>query len=177
MASPDHPLSHDMFEDEASLYTRAGDRLHVRPVKAEDRPLVVAFFQQLTEEDLRNRFLTTLSEVDADRIDQHIRADYPESMNFLAFHDDKLVALASLHGAADGKVEIALATLPQWKKRGVSWALFGHAINFACEHGAKQIVSTERSGNRAAITLEHEMGFGIRLIDAATGEVSATKSV
>jgi GNAT superfamily N-acetyltransferase len=166
-----------MFEAEAGLFTRSGDRLHVRPVTADDRSRVIAFFKQLSEDDLRDRFLTTMNEVDATRIDQLCRADYPEAMSFLAFHEDELVALATLAGGADGKVEIALATLPNWKKRGVSWALFGHAINFACEKGARQIVSTERSGNRAAITLEHEMGFGIRLIDASTGETTATMAL
>jgi acetyltransferase len=169
--------SADMFEAEASLFTRSGDKIHLRPVRADDRPLVAAFFKQLSPEDLRNRFLTTTRDVDAKVIERLCRADYPASMTFLAFHDEELIATGTLTGNEDGRVEVALSTVPRWKHHGVSWALFGHVVNYAERHGAREIVSIERSSNRAAITLEHEMGFGIRLIDASAGEVIATKSL
>lgn len=177
MARKARHMSADMFEAEASLFTRSGDKIHVRPVRAEDRPFVVDFFRQLDPEDLRNRFLTTTRDVDAKVIDRLCQANYPATMSFLAFHDEELIAIATLTGDEKGRVEVAMSTLPRWKNHGVSWTLFGHVVNYAEGHGAREIVSVERASNRAAITIEHEMGFGIRLIDAAAGEVVATKSL
>jgi len=166
-----------MFEPEASLFTRSGDKIHVRPARPEDAPLVAAFFRELSPEDLRNRFLTATQDVDPKVIERLCQADYPTTMSFLAFHDDELIAMGTLNGDDKGKVEVALSTVPRWKHHGVSWTLFGHVVKYAERHGAREIVSFERTSNRAAITLEHEMGFGIRLIDATAGEVIATKSV
>jgi acetyltransferase len=170
-------LSSDMFQAEASLFSRSGDRIHVRPATPADRPTVAAFVGKLSSEDLASRFQTDEPTMDAAQIEQLCRADYPASMSFLAFHDGDMIALASLTGGEAGKVEVALATLPEWKRHGVSWALLGHIVNYAAEHGASEIVSIEHRGNRAALTLEHEMGFGIRVIDAEAGQLVARKSL
>jgi GNAT superfamily N-acetyltransferase len=172
-------LSSDMFEAEASLFTRAGDRIHVRPAASDDRQRVTEFFSQLSPEDLQNRFqIAGPADIDPARIDHLCRADYPAAMTFLAFsQDEELVALANLTGSEPSKVEVAVATLARWKQHGVSWALLGHAVNYAATQGASEIVSIERHGNRAAITLEHEMGFSIRMTDAEAGEIVATKTL
>jgi len=177
MATAVQDASTTMFESEATLFTRTGDRILVRPVTREDRPLLVDFFHNLTPDDIRFRFLATLKEVGDDRIDELCRADYPASMTFLAFHDLQLVAIATLAGDESGRDEVALSTHPDWKNHGVSWTLLEHVVRFAREHGAKQISSIEHGENRAAIQLEHDMGFGIRLLDASTGERIAIKSV
>lgn len=177
MATAINDLSTQMFEAEAMLFTRTGERLRVRPVRPGDRAAIANFFQHVTSEDLRFRFLTSLREVGDKRLDDICRTDYPTAMTFVAFVANELVALASLAGQAAGRIEVALTTLPQWKAHGISWTLLDHAIRFASEHGAKEIVSVERCDNRAAINLEHEMGFGIRVLDAGNGEVIAIKSL
>jgi len=177
MATASKDLSTTMFEEEAELFTRTGERIRVRPVALEDRALVVDFFHHVTLDDLRFRFLSSLKEVDAARIDAICTANYPRGMTFLAFHGPMLVAIATLAGDEAVKVEVALSTLPDWKGHGVSWTLLDHVVRFASEHGAKEITSIENGQNRAAIQIEHEMGFGIRLLDASAGEVMAVKSV
>ncbi len=166
-----------MLEAEAELFTRNGDRIRVRPAQATDRSTIADFFGKTSPDDRRFRFLAAVREVDAARIDQLCRADYPEAFTFLAFHGEELVAIATLTGDRSGRAEVALVTLPAWKAHGISWTLLDHAIRFAREHGAKEILSIEHGDNHAAISLEHEMGFGIRLMDAGTGEVMAVKSV
>ena len=177
MTAANDDLSTQAFQADALLFTRTGDRLRIRPVTDADRALLVDFFHHITAEDRRFRFLTTLKDVADDRIDTICRADYPAAISLLAFRDEELVAVATLAGGEDGKAEIALSTLPQWKARGISWTLLEHAIRFAREHGATQIVSYEHCDNRAAIQVEHDMGFGIRLLDAGSGEVVALKSL
>lgn len=170
-------ISIDGQEAESLLFTRTGARIRVRAATVADAPLLADFFRQVSPDDLRFRFLTTLKEVDADRITALCVADYPRTLSFLAFADATPVAIATLAGDATGKIEVALSTLPDWKGRGVSWTLLDHAIRFARGHGAREIVSIEHGDNRAAIQLEHEMGFGIRLLDAGSGEVMAVKSI
>lgn len=70
----------------------------MRPVRADDEPLLAAFFPQVAPEDLRFRFLTGLSRVSYDRLAMMVRVDYRCTISFLAFDADgqSLIATAML---------------------------------------------------------------------------------
>ncbi len=162
----------------ADLYTRSGTPIRIRPVDPQDRAQIETFFQHVDPEDLRFRFLATLRRVDEGRLDALCTLDPPRTVSFLAFSRDQLAAVATLAGDPDrGKAEIALSTRPEWKSQGISWTLFDHVIRYARAQGYEEIVSVEKSDNRAAIQLEQEMGFGISLIDDDGGEVVASKPI
>lgn len=86
--------------------------------------------------------------------------DYRRAMHFLAFADDLLVASAMLVTDPDHeRAEVALAVDQAFKGRGVSWTLMQHVIAYARAEGIEAIESLESADNRAALSLEHEMGF------------------
>lgn len=144
----------------ADLATRDGLALHVRPVTGEDEPLLAELFRHVAPEDLRFRFLTALREVGHDRLEPMVRVDYDRTITFLAFAGETLVSAAML--VIDGtrtRGEVALSIRDGWKKRGISWTLLQHVLRFAKAEGIVEVVSLESADNRAAISLEREMGF------------------
>jgi len=146
----------------ADLVTRAGDKLHVRPIEPTDEDRLAEFFQHVTAEDLQFRFLTGVREVSHDRIAAMTQIDYRRTMTFLAFDEEgqTVVAVATLAADPDRvRAEVALTVRSGHKQRGISWTLLDHVVRYAKAEGISVIESLESAGNTAAIGLEREMGF------------------
>jgi len=142
------------------LRTRSGLDLHVRPVVPADAELLTDFFHHVTVEDLRFRFLSAIREVGPERIAAMTQIDYRRSMTFLAFAGTTLVATAMLAADPDlSRAEVAISVHQGYKQRGVSWTLLEHVLRYAKAQGIEAVESVESSANRAALSLEHEMGF------------------
>jgi GNAT superfamily N-acetyltransferase len=144
------------------LVTRTGYSFFVRPAMPEDAPALSAFFEKISPEDLRFRFLTGIRHVSEDRIKAMTDVDHETTENFLAFDPVTDAVIASGMLAADkalDRAEVAISILPDYKQRGISWTLLNHIARFAQAKGIKSIESLESRSNHAAIELEREMGF------------------
>jgi len=150
----------------ADLRTHSGLAFHVRPVRPDDTRAVAAFFAQLDAEDLRLRFLSPLRTVDADRLALMTQVDYRRTMTFLAFDADRgtLIATAMLASGADPeRAEAAVTVRSDLKGRGLGWTLLDHVLRYARARGVKVVHSLESADNVAALQLEREMGFTVRV--------------
>ena len=145
------------------LQTTTGYRVHVRPARPEDRDAIDAFFARLTPEDVYFRFLTPLPRLDKWRLEAMTRIDDPRTIDFLASpigRDDEILASAML--SADDRfetAELALATRPDIKHRGVSWTLLDHISRYAASRGIGKLRAIHSSADHDATALEREAGF------------------
>ena len=146
--------------DCTELATWTGFVFEVRPAGPDDGPLLADFFARVTPEDRRFRFLSAVPKVDHDILERLTKVDHERTEDFLAFEGDALIASAMLAAdAAMDRAEVAIAIRPEYKHRGVGWALLAHLGRFAREKGIKLIESIECRDNVEAISLEKEMGF------------------
>ena len=151
----------------AELTTRAGLRLFVRPVTDDDGPLVERFFASLSHDDLRFRFLTPLAHPSVSLLEALVHVDHVRTEDFLAFADidggKELIASAMLAADPSGKrAEVAIAVRPEYKQHGIGWTLLDFVARDAAQRGIETLESVECRDNRAAISLECEMGFTAR---------------
>ena len=146
--------------DCTALATWTGFTFEVRPATPDDVARLAAFFGRLTPEDRRFRFLSGMPRVGHDLLERLTQVDHDRSVDFLAFVDDALIASAML--AADPtreRAEVAIAILPEYKHRGVGWALLAHLARYAREKGIGMVESIECRDNVEAIRVEKDMGF------------------
>lgn len=148
----------------AELVTRSGLRLFVRPVSSADEALVDRFYNSLSREDLRFRFLSPIAHPCASLIEPLVAVDHVQTEDFLAFTEvsgqTELIATAML--AADPareRAEVAIAVRPEYQGRGIGWTLLDFVSRDAKARGIKMLESIECRDNSAAIALEKEMGF------------------
>lgn len=145
----------------AVLVTRTGLSLQVRPGRVGDESCLKTFFESVSPEDLRYRFLTSIDHVG----DEHIRLmthGDRGTTSFLAFDDDGqcLIAVALLAAQPEGgSAEVALTTRADMKGKGVSWTLFDHVLRYAKAQGIKAVEALEYADHEAAISMEREQGF------------------
>ena len=151
-----------LSEWSASLTTRNGLNLHVRPAAPDDEVLLAEFFTHMTQEDIRYRFLTSLGQVGHEWLKNLVEVDHTQTENFLAFDDSGKTLVATAMLAAEPsleRAEVAIAIRSDFKHCGVGWTLLRHISDYAAARGVKSLESIECLDNREAIELEEEMGF------------------
>ncbi|WP_422345575.1 GNAT family N-acetyltransferase [Parasphingorhabdus sp.] len=154
---------HDLIVSKSiPLTTRTGFEFHVRPVSPSDEEALAAFFDHVTRDDLRFRFLSPIPEVGKELLSYLINVDHDHKEDFLALDiDDKTIIASAMIGANEDKsvAEVAIVVRSDYKKRGMSWTFLEYVVSEARRSGIKKLQSIESRENHAAIELEREMGF------------------
>lgn len=146
----------------AELETQSGLKVVVRPVRADDEPLLADFFTHVSPEDLRFRFMSGLTVVGHDRLAMMAHVDYRRTISFLAFDKESRKLLATAMLAADPdltRAEVAMTTRSDMKGKGISWTLFEHVLRYAKAERIGTIEAIECADHDAALRMEREMGF------------------
>ena len=142
--------------------TRSGVELEVRAAVPADEPLLEDFFEKVSAEDRRFRFLSAQNHVGHRQLQPMVEVDHFRSESFLAFDraTGELVASALL--ACDNPLdtaEIAVSVRSDYKGKGVGWAMLDLLGQEAQRRGVREVIAIEDRENHAAIELEREKGF------------------
>ncbi len=142
--------------------TRDGLILAVRPAHAEDADALREFFDAVTDEDRRFRFLTAVRHVGADQIGSLTHVDHWRTESWLAYDKATGALVASAMLACDAAMdtgEVAISIHGAYRGRGVGWTMLDVVAGAAQQRGLKRVISIEDRENHAAIELEREKGF------------------
>lgn len=142
------------------LTTRTGFRFHVRRAYEIDKLRFSEFFESVTEEDFAFRFFGSGHQVHADQAQALVHHDR-QTDNFLALSlNGELLATATLVSDRSIKhAEVAISTRADHKGMGISYELLSFVADHARTHDILTLESCEDIRNRAAIDLEHDLGF------------------
>ena len=136
----------------------------MRPVTRDDGPLLRDFFDKVTLEDLRFRFLTAMLRVSDDQIASMIDVDHKQTEDFLAFVDDGALvgsAMIAIEPAGE-RAEVAIAVRADYKHQGVGWTLLNRAADHAKTRGCRTLEAVESRLNQKAIEVERDSGFTVK---------------
>jgi acetyltransferase len=148
--------------------TRDGITLTVRPACAEDGDAIEAFFDAVTDDDRRFRFLTAVRHVGPDQIESLTHVDHWRTESLVAFDQATGELVGSAMLACDAKMdtaEIAVSIHRDYRGKGLGWTLLDILADEAQRRGLKRVISIEDRDNHAAIELEREKGFEAHGVD------------
>ncbi|WP_082531180.1 GNAT family N-acetyltransferase [Devosia sp. Root436] len=151
-----------MTDWNGELTTHTGFKFRVRTAGPADEAALHGFFEHVTPEDLRFRFLTSVKEVGHDRLAQMTDVDHRQAESFVAFEKDGGPIIATAMLACDAGLEtgeVAVSISAGYKNRGIGWELLRHVTRYAEAKGVTRLQSLEDRSNVSAIQLEREMGF------------------
>ena len=146
----------------AELPTRSGAVLAVRPVTGADEPLLEEFFDRVSEQDRRFRFLTAYRHVGHEQLVRLVEVDHFRSESWIAFDEASGQVVGTAMLACDNPLdtgEIAVSVCSKWRGKGVGWALLDLLAAEAQRRGLRRVIAIEDRENHAAIELEREKGF------------------
>jgi acetyltransferase len=139
-----------------ALETRYGFPFTVRPATHDDEVALAAFFDEVSDEDRRFRFLSAV---------RHVSPAQLHDITAFEHHRHETVAATLAADKAGDIGEVAISILPELKGKGIGWTLLDHMAQEARHWGIKKLQSIESRDNHAAISLEREMGFTARAVE------------
>ena len=155
-------LAEDTAPAIQEISTRSGKVIAVRPVTPADEPLLAEFFDRVSDEDRRFRFLSAHNHLTHEQLVPMGEGAHFRTERFIAFDEasDTVVghALLACDNALDTG-EIAVSVCKNWRGQGVGWALLDVLADAARHRGVRRVISLEDRENHAAIELEREKGF------------------
>ncbi len=146
----------------ATLSTRSGIELDVRPATEDDAAILAEFFDRVSDEDRRFRFLAAAEHVSPQQLAPLVQADHFRTESWLGFETESGALIASGLLACDGPLdtgEIAISVASDYRGKGVGWAMLDFLAKQAKERGCRRAIAIESRDNHAAIELEREKGF------------------
>ena len=141
---------------------RSGAILAVRPVTPEDEPLLEEFFDRVSDEDRRFRFLSPRKHIGHDILAPMVEIDHFRTETWLAFDEASGQVVGTAMLACDNPLdtgEIAVSVCKNWRGKGVGWGLLDVVADAARHRGLRRVIAIEDRENHAAIELEREKGF------------------
>ena len=147
-------------DDPARIWTDIdGTALSARPVKVTDVDNVARMFGRLSRESTYFRFFSPLPRVPDAMLRRLADVDHGRRDALVAFHGDKIVAMASYDevttstGTAARDAELAVTVVDAWHHRGVGSWLSCCLTNLARRRGYDALVARTLPGNHAALAL------------------------
>ncbi len=150
------------------MTTRDGTVLSVRAAFAEDEGMLADFFDKVSADDRRFRFLTAVQHLEHEQLQPLTHVDHWRTESFVAFEAASGEVVASAMLACDAKMdtgEIAISVRSDYRGRGVGWTMLDLLAFEAQKRGLKRVISIEDRDNHAAIELEREKGFEAKGLD------------
>jgi RimJ/RimL family protein N-acetyltransferase len=124
--SPRYPC-----ELERDVILRDGQKVHIRPIRPDDAPRLVAAYDRLSAHSAYQRFFSAMRRLPPDWARFLATVDYKTRLALIAERpgagDVELLGVARYEPSADGAPEVAFVILDAWQNRGLGTMLF-HAL-------------------------------------------------
>ena len=149
---------------ERHVVLRDGTPVLFRPLTPDDARLYPDYLAEVTQEDLRLRFFSSMREVSHDVIDKLIHYDPAHAMAFVAIEEPsgKLLGVVRLHDDKDDvNGEFAILLRSRLKGHGLGWLMMKHMIAYAKERGLKTVQGQVLAENSTMLKMCAELGFHV----------------
>ena len=140
---------------ETDVVLRDGSLVHVRPVRSEDRALLVSFIESLTTETLGLRFLHVLES------DEAVNELMPTAGQFalLAIREEMVIGHAIYTVTLPGKAEHAVVVADAYQGKGLGTILLGQLTQAAIAEGISEFEAHVAPENAPILQVVRELGF------------------
>jgi acetyltransferase len=150
-----------------------GQEVLLRPIKPEDEPMWLEWFQSLSEESIRYRFFQMLKDTPHEVRVRYCNVDYDREVALVAEMVEngkrKILGVSRLSIESDGKHgEMAFIVSDYWQGLGLGTKLVDYTLDIAKEKGLENIYAIMLQDNYRALSLTKKMGFNIEYLSDGT---------
>ncbi len=156
-------------ELEERLELPEGQRMMLRPMRPEDAPALIAFFERLTPNDVRMRFFAPLKALSAKFAARLTQLDYDREMAFVLCEQSAPAGRVELFGVArlaadpDNEAgEFAITVRSDLQGHGLGLLLMRRMIDYAKSRGLKKVVGDVLRENTTMLKLCETFGFKLQ---------------
>jgi RimJ/RimL family protein N-acetyltransferase len=129
-------------ELERDVTLKNGARVHLRPIRPEDAPRLVAAYERLSFQSAYQRFFTAVRRLPPDWARFLATVDYRRRLALIAERPAdggmELLAVARYEPSQDDAPEVAFVVLDAWQNVGLGTILFHALLDAAIARGIRQ---------------------------------------
>src|SRR5512142_2059664 len=148
-------------------------RVRLRPIALEDKPVIAASFERLSEESRYRRFFTSKNKLSAAELDYLVDVDHTNHEAIIAIDPSNghgLGVARYVRSTDDAELaEVAVTVVDDWQGRGLGRALLQRLTYRARREGVRRFSALVQADNRASLGLLEGVGETRRTF--APGEV------
>jgi acetyltransferase len=152
-----------------------GGSILLRPIRPEDGPAHVAFFNALTPDDVRYRMFVRVRELQPAQLARFTQIDYDREMAFIATrhgtdgHEETLGVGRVVADPDNISAEFAVTVRSDLKGKGLGRMLMEKLIAYCRARGTREIVGEALPQNAPVIGLVKKLGFTVGPLDEEEG--------
>ncbi|MDO6681097.1 MULTISPECIES: bifunctional acetate--CoA ligase family protein/GNAT family N-acetyltransferase [unclassified Oceanobacter] len=164
-------------ELESSYQGNSGVQYQIRPIRAEDEPLLESFYGDLSAESLRLRFFGARRQFDHSELARFTQIDYDREMAFVACVDGQLKGVVRVWIDPDDVAgEYSVIVGDQCRGEGLGKQLMQIMIDYLTNRGVLQMFGTVLPHNPGMLNLNRRLGFTLHH-NHEEGVVEVTKNL
>jgi len=146
-----------------------GRAVELRPIRPEDEPAHVEFFDSLDTEDVRFRFFGVIRHPEHGQIARFTQIDYDREIAFIAVERDSphrtLGVVRGVFDRAHSSAEFAVVVRSSIKGGGLGRRLLEKLIDYCRRAGAQRLIGQVMQDNSRMLALARELGFRVEPVD------------
>jgi acetyltransferase len=156
-----------------------GEQILLRPIRPEDGPAHVDFFNALTADDVRYRMFVRVRELQPAQLARFTQIDYDREMAFIATrpavgpnadgHPETLAVGRVVADPDNVSAEFAVTVRSDLKGKGLGIMLMNKLIAYCRARGTREIVGEALPQNAPVIGLVKKLGFTVGPVDEDEG--------
>ncbi len=147
--------------------TLEGGVVCIRPIQAEDEPLIFSFLKSLSDETIIYRFGYSLVHIPHEKLVRYCQIDYDRELAFVGVAAEKQntdkkhiigdVRISKMPDLENAELSILISDL--WQGKGIGSFLMEYSIGIAKEIGLKSLWMEILKNNRRMLALGQKFGF------------------
>lgn len=153
------------YPNELETYYESRNHKHyfIRPIRAEDEPLLQSFYGRLSPESMRLRFFSTRREFSHRELSRFAQIDYDREMAFVALHENALYGVVQVWiDPDDVTAEFSIIIDDHCRGEGLGVRLMEEIMAYLTKRGVIEINSTVLPHNTSMIKLAEKLHFKMR---------------
>jgi RimJ/RimL family protein N-acetyltransferase len=153
--------------------------VHMRPIRSDDEPRLVALYDRLSRDTRYHRFFSVRQRLPPDWVHFLANVDYRSRLALVVespADPEALIAVARYEPAGEpGTAEVAFVVQDGWQDRGLGTVLFGELLTAATVNGIERFRAWVLADNRRMLDLIARLGeVSQRAIEDGVVELSFT---
>ncbi|GAB3264833.1 bifunctional acetate--CoA ligase family protein/GNAT family N-acetyltransferase [Nocardioides dilutus] len=146
---------------EADVLLKDGSTAHIRPIRGEDKDLMVEFYSRVSDQSKYYRFFSpmpTLSDRDVARFTE---VDHVGRVAFVVLLRGRMIAVGRYDVVENGEAEVAFLVEDEHQGRGIAQILLEHLAQAGRERGVERFVAEVLPDNQAMIQTFRDAGYRV----------------
>ena len=147
---------------ERDVVGAGGLRYHVRPIRPDDAPRLVAFHQLLSPHSVYLRFFTFHPTLSQGEVERFTTVDYVNRLALVATAGDRLIAVGRFDRVPGGtEAEVAFVVADEYQHHGIGSLLLDELAHAAWQRGVEVFKADTLAENAAMLDVFRHAGFPV----------------